>query len=431
MRHIRPGRTLTTCVAVLCTLSLCSSLFADNWPNWRGPKNDGISNEKNLPTEFGPDKNLAWKLKLPGSGGSTPVIWGNDIFVTSISGENQVLQCIGTDGKEKWQHVVGTGNKDVRGDEGNSAANSPSTDGKHVWAMFADGNLQCYTVSGRKAWSVDLNERYGPFSIAFGLTSTPVLDNGRLYLQLIHGVMDLKGSRGVMACLDAATGKEIWKQIRATDGVKENKHSYASPIMYDYGGTKFLLSHGADFVIAHDIQTGDEIWRCGDLNLKSKYDNTLRFVSSPACAEGIIMVPSAKRGPTLALRPDGKGNITGKSELKLWTHAKTPDVPSPLIHGGLVYLCLQDGNLFCLDQGTGEEQYFERTHRMRHRGSPVYADGHLYLTARDGRVSVVKTGREFELVAQNEIGDSIAASPAISNGTIYLRSFESLWAFRK
>ena len=418
-------------------LSLCAVLAgssfaqAENWPNWRGPKNDGISSETGLATTWDSEKNVAWKLKLPGSGGATPVLWGDRVFLTAVVGDELTLICVGTDGKTQWNQVVSTGNKDVRGDEGNSAANSPSTDGKHVWAMFANGALACFTVEGKKVWSIDLQERYGDFKIAFGLTSTPVLDSGRLYLQLIHGEQNNEPSEGLVVCLDAATGDQVWMQPRHTDGVYENKSSYASPMMYDHGGLKFFVTHGADYTIAHNLLDGREIWRCGNLNVKSNYDKTLRFVASPLCADGVIVVPTAKRGPVRVIRPDGKGDITNSKGVHLWSHEKTPDVPSPLIHDGLVYLCMADGNLACLNEQTGEEYYFERTHRQRHRASPVYADGHLYLTARDGIVSVVKAGKKFELVAQNELGEAIAASPVISNGTIYLRTFDSLWAIRK
>ncbi|MHC4880199.1 MAG: outer membrane protein assembly factor BamB family protein [Planctomycetota bacterium] len=412
-------------------IAQADSASAANWPNWRGPQNNGISSETNLPTEWSATKNVAWKLELPGSGGATPVVHGSNIFVTAVVGDELVLICANTDGKERWRRTVSKGNKDVRGDEGNSAANSPVTDGKHVWTMFANGALACFTVDGNKVWARDLQRDYGKFEIQFSMTSTPVLDDGRLYLQMIHGKWSDEPSVGTVACLDAASGKQIWKHVRRTDGVAENKHSYASPMMYDFGGHKFLLTHGADFLIAHDINTGKELWRCGGLNIRSKYDNTLRFVSSPACADGIIVVPSAKRGPTLAIRPDGSGDITNQKSAHLWSVEQTPDVPSPLIVGNEVYLCKQDGNLLCLDRKTGKEHYFERTHRMRHRASPVFAGGHVYLTARDGRITVVKAGTEFEVVAENELGDAITASPAISNGRIYLRSFGALWAIRK
>lgn len=415
-------------LAAVVGVSLVSGVQAENWPSWRGPKNNGISSEKNVPTQWSATKNVAWKLTLPGPAGSSPVVWGERIFLTTVDGENLVVMCVDTSGKTQWKHVVGKGNKDVRGDEGNSASNSPVTDGKHVWSMMANGIFTCHTVEGTEVWKLNLEDRYGKFDIQFGLTSTPVLDNGRLYLQMIHGKWSKEPSLGWVVCLDGATGKEVWKHKRETDAVDENKHSYASPMMYDFGGTKLLLTHGADYTIAHDVATGAEVWRLGDLNLKTKYDNTLRFVASPTCADGIVVVPTAKGGPCVALKPDGKGDVTKQ---RLWTHVKTPDVPSPLIVDGLVYLCMQDGNIYCLDQTSGEQFYFEKTNRQRHRASPLYADGHIYLTARDGKVTVLKAGKKFEIVSENEIGEAIAASPAISNGTIYLRSFESLWAIRK
>ncbi len=421
-------RLLSLSASIAMLMTVASSANADNWPSWRGPKGNGISSEKGIATKWSKTENVAWKTPLPGPAGASPVVWDDKIFLTAANGEDLLLLCYGTDGKEKWRQVIAKGNKDVRGDEGNSASNSPVTDGKHVWTMMANGILACHTFDGKEVWKLNLEDRYGKFNIQFGMTSTPILDNGRLYLQMIHGAWSKEPSKGVVACLDGATGKELWKHNRETDAVDENKHSYASPMMYDYSGKKFLLTHGADYLIAHDISSGAELFRCGDLNLKTKYDPTLRFVASPACADGIIVVPTAKGGPCVGLKPDGKGDVT---QLRFWTHAKTPDVPSPLIVDGLVYLGMHDGNLYCLDQGSGEQIYFERGHRQRHRASPVYADGNIYMVARDGVVTVVKAGKKFEVVSTNEIGESISASPAISNGVLYLRSFDSLWAIKK
>jgi outer membrane protein assembly factor BamB len=147
--------------------------------------------------------------------------------------------------------------------------------------------------------------------------------------------------------------------------------------------------------------------------------------------EGLIVVPSAKQGKLLCLKPGGSGDITGKSEFRTWTYPRTPDVPSPVILDGLVYLCREDGVLVCLDAKTGEKLYENRTQPDRHRASPVVADGHVYITARNGTVTVVKTGREFQVVSSNSLGETLSASPAISNGRIYLRSFEKLWAVGK
>ena len=425
-------RGLLTAVVLL---GLSRSAMSENWPGWRGPTGNGISTEKNLPVAWSPEKNVAWKLALPGSAGASPVVWDQQIYLTSVNETGELLlMAVDTDGREIWKQVVAAGNKVVRGDEGNSASPSPVTDGKHVWTFMGEGTLACYTVDGKEVWKFNLQDRYGKLNIQFGISSSPVLENGVLYLQLIHGDGDPKTREACVVALEGISGKEIWKVDRPSDAEKENEHSYASPTLYQDGKKKFLLTHGADFVVAHDLKDGHEIWRCGGLNRRDDavlaYDPTLRFVASPVSAPGIVVVPSAKQHPLLAIRPNGHGDITAAADQHLWSWKRTPDVPTPVIVGDLVYLCMENGNLTVLEKETGKEVYSEATHRQRHRASPVVADGKLYLTARDGRVTVVQMGREFKRLAVNELGEDQSASPAISNGTIYLRTFQHLWAIR-
>ncbi len=414
-------------------LLVCGSVRAENWPNWRGPTNNGISRETKAPVHWDGTKNVAWKLPLPGPAGSTPIVWDSRIFLTSVDDEGQLLLiCIGTDGKEQWRQTVAKGNKNVRGDEGNSASPSPVTDGKHVWILMGEGTLACYTVAGEQVWKFNVEERYGKLQIAFGLTSTPVLDGDVLYLQLIHGEGKAETREACVVALNKATGKQIWRVDRPSDGYAENEHSYASPMMYDDGETKFLVTHGCDYVVAHRLSDGSELWRCGELNRKANYDPTLRFVASPATAPGIIVVPSAKRGPIIALKPTGgTGDITKNADLHLWSLDKTPDVPSPLILDDYVYLCMENGDLMAVERMTGTKVYMERTNRQRHRASPLYAAGKIYLAARDGQVTVVKAGPKFEILAENKLGEDLSSSLALSNGTLYIRTFEHLYAIRE
>ena len=159
---------------------------AENWPQWRGLKNDGHSAEKGLPTEWGPDKNVVWKFPMPGRGASTPCIWADKIFLTSIDGDDVVLMCVGTDGKEMWKHKMSAGAKaGYRGAEGDDASASCSTDGKHVWAYVGTGILGCYTFDGKPVWETNL-QKYGKYNIQFGCHWTPVLYHGKLYLQVMH-----------------------------------------------------------------------------------------------------------------------------------------------------------------------------------------------------------------------------------------------------
>jgi hypothetical protein len=161
------------------------------------------------------------------------------------------------------------------------------------------------------------------------------------------------------------------------------------------------------------------------------YNQTLRFVASPVATPGLIVVPSAKKGNVLGLRPDLKGDTTNSREAKVWAMPRgTPDVPSPLVHDGLVYLASEDGVLTCLDAKSGQRQYQERLHAARHRASPIYADGHVFVPAFDGHVTVVKAGGKFQLVSHSELGENLTASPAVANGTLYLRTFDALWAIR-
>ncbi len=433
--NLSPRRFCAGFAALILLSAVTTTLVAENWPSWRGPLSNGISAEKNLPVEWGKEKNVAWRLAMPGPAGATPAVWEDRIFVTSLDGNDLVLICVGTDGKQRWKQKVGVGNKNVRGDEGNSASPSPATDGKHVWSMMANGAIGCYDMDGKVVWKKNLQDDYGPFRIAFGMSATPVVYKDRLFVQLIHGDGKAATQEAMVVALDKMTGKEIWKQDRVTKAHSENEHSYASPMLYSQGKTEYLITHGADYTIAYNLEDGSEVWRLGGLNPhddpKRNYHPTLRFVASPAAGDGIVVVPTAKNGPVFAIRADSKGDITNSASARVWTRpANTPDVPSPLIHGGLVYLCRENGNLICMEQKTGKQLYEERTHRTRHRGSPVYADGKIYLTARDGKITVVKAGPDFEILAQNEMGESIAASPAISNGTIYLRTYDALWAIR-
>ncbi len=416
-----------------------ASASAENWPQWRGPRNDGTSTHGPIPIRWSATENVKWKTPLPGQGGATPIVWGDRIFLTSADGDDLVLISLSAaDGKELWRQKVTGGNQDARAGEGNSASPSPSTDGKHVWAFFSTGILACYDFGGKEIWKTDVNERFGKIDIQFGMTSTPALDGDHLYLQLIHGPMRRgDGVRtGKVVKLDKLTGKTVWEVDRVTDADFECKHSYASPFVYASAGLKFLVVHGADCTTAHDLGDGHELWRFGGLNGPSavntgQYDGTFRFVASPAVGDGVVIIPTAKKGPTVALGIDDslRGNIDGSSPLTRWFIPQTPDVAIPVIHDGLVYLLHNDGKLQCVDLATGKEYYFERTHSSQHRVSPLVADGKLFFCGKDGVCTIVKAGRKFEILAQNDLGEPVTASPIVANGTLYLRSYGHLFAF--
>lgn len=409
----------------------------DNWPQWRGPGWASLSGSSNVPTNLDLEKNLLWRVAMPGPAGSSPIVWNDTIFVTSADGDNLVLIALNLQGAEQWRQKLDGENRTIRMDNANYASPSPMTDGTHVWATSAAGVLHCFTFDGKPVWKKDLQEVYGNFDIQFGMSTTPILDNGRIYHQLIHGSMrDASPSVGWVLAFDAKTGDEIWKIKRETEAIAENKHSYTSPVIYRDDERAFLITHGGDYAIGHDLDTGAELWRVGGLNPKATYNSFLRFVSSPAVHPGMIVIPSAKNGPVYALRPEklsgDMGDMSEHADAFHWVLDRgTPDVSTPVIDAErkLVYLCNEKGLLHVVQMETGEVPYVERMFADKHRSTPVIAGDVYFLTARNGEVLVIQRGENPQVVSRIALEEETTASPAISGGRLFIRTFEALYAF--
>ncbi len=417
---VRSDRFISCGLVVLFVL-LTLPLAAENWPQWRGPHGDGTSSEKGLPVKWGREKGVAWRLALPGPAGSTPAIWGDRIFLTTPEKDEIKLLCVSTGGDVVWSRTVGAGDKEIRGDEGNNASPSPTTDGEHVWAFAGTGDLACFDVRGREVWRKNLQKLYGEYDHWHGMSNTPLLVGDTLYQ------MCLQMEDPYIVAFDKLTGEVRWKVDRESDARHESRHSYASPILYSDEKRKLLLIHGADYLTAHSLTDGSEVWRVGHLNPKGSYNEYLRFVASPVATRGLVVVPSAKGQPVLGVSPDGKGTIA-ESNLRWKRGRDTTDVPTPAIHDGIVYLMRENGVLITLDAKSGDEIYLERVHKVRQRASPVVADGRVYIADRNGTVHVVRAGRTFEILASNDMGEGIASTPAISGGRIYVRTLKGLYA---
>ncbi len=414
-------RHTTWIAAVLCAAAFIVPRHAEaeNWPNWRGPTSDGVSLETNLPAEWSTEKNILWRRELPGAAGATPIVWEDRIFLTAglPDKEEVALLCLNLDGGILWQKSFADENWSARGGDGNAASPSPVTDGKHVWAFASNGDLACYDFKGGEVWALDLEKRYGRIEMGFTFASTPVLDGGRLYLQLIHARDSL------VVALDKSGGKEIWRYKRGSDARGESKQSYASPFLWRADGHESLIVHGADYATGHALEDGEELWRLGGLNPQSSYNSGFRFVASPVARDGLVVIPTAKRGPTVGLKGPLKANVNFK-----WKVDTTGDVPSPLIYDGLVYICRINGFLVCVDGETGEEVYNVEAARGDYRSSPVYADGKIYLISRRGVVTAVKAGRTYEPAGFSDMGETASASMAVSNGRLYIRTYKALYA---
>ena len=290
------------------SLLVAGTLSAQDWPQWRGANLDNIA-EGEGPAEVGAE-NLLWQTPLPGPAGSSPIVVGEQVFLTTIDGDELWVICLSaTDGTEQWKRQVPGVNKDSR-DSGNSASNSPISDGKHVWTMFGNGMLNCFTTAGEEVWSIDLQKKYGKFEIMFGMATSPIMHDGQLLLALLHGKMKAPGtSVGKIISFDPATGDENWLHIRKTEATKENKHSYASPSICSTAEGDRLLVQGGDYITAHSLTDGSEVWRLGGLNPKASYNQTLRLISSPVAHGDLVVVPTAKRGPVFGLSPEQSGEV--------------------------------------------------------------------------------------------------------------------------
>jgi outer membrane protein assembly factor BamB len=413
-------------VSTLILSLAAATAKADNWPNWRGPDFNGVSKETGLPTTWTETKNVAWKLKMPGKAGSTPIVWGDRMFLTSADGNDLVLLGLRTNGDILWKKKLAKAVRmTIKYDEANEASASPTTDGKHVYSFVGSGDLACHDFDGNERWHLNVQPLYGDFSIQHGVHQSPVVHGDRLYLVLLHA-----NGHWVIA-LDKATGKEVWKVHRKSDAEGESKEAYSSPILWNTGKETQLVVLGADYTTAHRLDDGKEIWRLTDLNPKTKYSRALRIIGTPAPTPDLLVVPTARGGTIIGVKPGATGRIDPGSPFELWRKVKgAPDVPSPLVQDGLVYLPHDKGFFYCIDAKTGSTVYQERLHDDRYRASPVYADGKIYVTARDGNITVIKAGSKFELLATNVLPDIFTSSPVIADGKIYLRGFSTLYAIQ-
>jgi outer membrane protein assembly factor BamB len=410
-------------LALLASMLLAPAATAGNWPQWRGPQNDGVSPETSLPATWSATENVLLKIPMPGPGASTPCIWGDRIFMTAQVGEKLNLFCVGTDGKSLWTRTMGTGEGKYRGDEGNMASASCSTDGKLVYAFVGTGTLGAYDFDGKPAWEIDCQAKFGKFRIQFGGHWTPVLYKDRLYVTLLHRDIQL------ILALDKATGEVAWKTERPSDSVGESPDVYASPFVWHKGDEAMLIVHGNDYCTGHSLKDGHEVWRVNELNPKKNYNRTWRAVSSPLVTPDLIVIPSCKQHPTVAIDPTkAKGLIAPGNTAEDWRYKTTPDVPSPLLVNGIVYLMGATGQIAALEAKTGKEIFNQRVTNERHRACPVVADGKVYLLGREGTCPVITAGtKAFDELAKNKLPDTFTASPAVSGGRIYLRGWKTLW----
>jgi outer membrane protein assembly factor BamB len=376
---------------------------AENWAGWRGPNNLGISHESKLPLTWSATTNVRWKVPVPGAGVSAPVVWDDRIVLTASDGRlNDRLHVFcyhRDDGRLLWHtRLFGSAPTDLYA-PGGMAVPTPATDGKALYVLFGTGELAALDFAGKPLWIRSLAEEYGPFRNRWGMGTSPILAGGLLLVQVDHW------SQSYLLAVDPRTGSNRWKTERPA------AVNWTSPLVVSQRGKQEIITIGTYFVRGYDLASGKELWQVEGTHQQC--------IPSPVIEDDLIIACSGEN--TMAIRLDGTGGDLTKTNV-VWKNKKVNAfVPSPLLYEGHVYVPADKGYVTCLNVQTGKQAWKERLGDQFH-ASPVAGAGRIYFATKEGLTRVIKAGPEFELLASNDIGESIVASPAIAGGRIYLRS---------
>ena len=402
----------TTVLFLTALLGTAGTTRAGDWPGWRGPRGDGVSDEPTLPVRWTGADNVAWKTPIPGKGHSSPVVRGDRVFVTTCveDKEERRLLCLGRrDGRVLWDRLVLKGKLEGLHKLNSRASSTPAADERHVYVPFLDGAnvvVACYDFDGKEAWKTSP----GVFASKHGFCSSPVLHKDLVIVNCDHD------GDGYLVALDRATGATRWKTDRPN-----KTRSYCVPILVEAGGKKQLVMSGSLCVAGYDPDTGRQLWIIDG--------PTEQYVSSLVFLDNVLFLTAGF--PTyhyMGIRPDGEGNVT--TSHVLWHHSKVPPregsyVPSPIARGKWFFVVSDQGWCNCFEAKTGERKWL-RQFGKHHSASPVAANGLLYFPADDGETWVLKASDTFEVVARNPLGEECYASPAVARGQIFLRGDKHL-----
>jgi outer membrane protein assembly factor BamB len=424
------------CVALALALAFAAA-SAGNWPQWRGPAGDGVSPETGLPLKWAEDSGVLWKFPLPGPGASTPAVWGDAVFVTTQDKDTLNLVKISVKtGHEEWTRQVGSGKPEFSPPKGkdaearrhqkfnpyhNMASPSPVTDGEVVVVHFGNGDLAAYDFAGKQLWAHNLQKDFGDYTVWWGHANSPVLYKGLVINACMQdSLADLPGdpTESYLVAFDKKTGEKKWKTVRKTKADAEECDAYTTPVLRTAGGRDELVVMGGNQLDAYDPATGKQLWYLPGLTGG-------RTVGGPTVADGLVYATQGKRGPLLAVKPEGDGELPEKAVV--WKLTKnTPDTCCPVVWKGLLFWLADEGFLHCVDTKTGEEKWLERL-PGDYKASPLAADGRLYLVNLKGLCTVVAAADKFEKLASNPLDGQVIASPAAADGRLYIRTGEALY----
>lgn len=439
-------------ITVIFLLGCAPFVLAQNWPSFRGTNAAGVADGQSLPDQWSGEKgiNIKWKARIEGLAHSSPVVWGDRVFVTTaISGKGQAsfrpglygdgtassdrsvhkfrVLCLDRKaGKVLWDRTAFEGEpREKRHIKSTYANATPATDGRYVVAFFGSQGLFAYDMNGQLVWKKDLGRidagAYDVPDYEWGTASSPIIYEGKVYVQ----VDQQKGS--FITAFDLKSGRELWRTSR------EELPSWGTPTVYPGKKRAELITNASNFIRGYDPESGKELWRLGG---SSKIT-----APTPIFDGEFIVIASGRRpeAPIFVLKGGASGDITLKdgqtsSESVVWSKQRVGSyMPTPLIYQGHLYVLQNQGILACYDLATGAEKY---TDRIPHEGSgfsasPVAADGRIYLSSEDGDIFVVKAGPKFELIGRNPMGQLLMATPAISQGMIFVRGERDLFAISR
>jgi outer membrane protein assembly factor BamB len=404
-------------ITLLCSVLLAGIVAAENWPGWRGADGQGHCAEKNLPLKWSATENVKWKVPLPDSGNSTPVIWGDRIFLTQATQAGKVRSLLSlnrADGKQLWKIDVSYPDKEQTHGTNPYCSASPATDGERVVVSHGSAGMFCYDFAGKELWKVNV----GKLDHIWGNASSPVLYGDLAVLWCGPG------PRQFLLAVDKKTGKEVWKHDEpggsvGSKGGKDWIGSWSTPIIVKINGTDQLLLSVPRKLKGFDPKSGKELWSCDGL--------TDLVYTSPLYGNGVAVAMSGYGGSALAVKVGGSGDITKD---RLWHHPRnTQRVGSGVIVGEHAYILEENGTPHCFELTTGKE-IWKAADRPSSTSwsSMVAAEGRLYVVNKAGDTLVFAASPKYELLATNRLGEgTVNASIAFSNGELYIRTYKHLW----
>jgi outer membrane protein assembly factor BamB len=390
---------------------------AKYWPRWRGPSGQGYVMPGKYANTWAPNRNIRWRVPVPGGGNSSPIVWGDRIYLTTAQDNGAKLSLIAfnrADGKQLWESVVPTDGmiEHVHQKNGHASA-TPVTDGRMIYASFGRHGLVGFDMTGKIAW----HRKFGTIDNYHGPAGSPVLYKDRLFLYQDHE--GTPAQRAFVAAFDSKTGKTIWETPR-TETV-----GWGTPVVINTGTRDELVVNSQRRVAAYDPNTGQELWTVRGM--------TFEVIPTPVVGEGLVFTSSGRAGPTFAIRPGGSGDVT-KTHVVWSTPKGSPFVPSGIVHDGLLYLVNDMQSILTVYEAkTGTLVYQGRMGVAQREGfsaSPVVVGNELYFTNDEGETFVVKAGREFTLLHTNSLGERTLASPALVDGIWYWRTAGHLIAIQ-